>query len=1052
MSLARPRRNRGSRRRAATLAVCLVAVASATAWAIWSADSTPASHVAAGAASVNQGATPTADAAAGRKVTVGWSASTLSNGHAVDGYVIKRYDAGTGALQTTLAGCAGTITAVSCVETGVPAGQWKYAITPLIATNWRGAEGAKSTAATVGTATISLAKTLFGAPLPQSTTGSLAGFAAGEGVTYRLDSSTMLTGSPSSAGSAGTATISSLAIPSTSDGPHTIYAIGDGAPYASQASVAIIVDATSPTASAQLTPAANAAGWNNSTPVAVALSATDGSGSGVDHIAYTTDGTDPATSGTSHVYSSPISVSTTTTVKYVATDLAANASGVQTQLVRIDLAAPAGGSVDATGLGGTGARYSTSTALSVAFAPGTDGGSGLATSGAQLLRASATLTSDGTSAGSCGSYGLYGQVGADDPTSPKSDSVPLDHACYRYRYVVTDQAGNSATYTSPDIKVDTTAPAAPALGFSAFANTSVTGTTLYYRPDAASGAVTLTATSSDADSGVASYGFPALGSGWTSTPGATGVTTYSYSAPNPTAPSGSQNVTATNHAGQASAAGAFTVASDATPPAGGTITYSNGYVTSAPVSVSFTPGSDGGSAINAASGVLQRGTASLAGGVCAGIVTFATIAVSPTSPYSDGGVSSGQCYQYRYLISDAVGNQATYTNANVLKLDTQGPTHAFSLASPIVGASLSGTTLYYKGNAAGSFKLVDTLTDPSGVVSATFPAIATTGWTHAVETVATPAGGPFTSTTFSWIATPTNPAGFAVSALDNATNSSSTGITFASDTTAPTGGSVSYTDDVYNTLSVPITTTNGSDGESGVNAASGVVKRDESVLTPATQACAAFPGTYATNVTLVGGADTSVVTGRCYRYEWLVSDNVGNQATFTSSAIARVDTSGPQVTAIASQELSGATGDGFLEVGDKLILTFNQSLAAGSLPATFINGSETRGSSVIFVVAPNVLLTIPGITQGPRNTGTAGYFVGCAALCGARTATFDGTVELLNGGVNTTVKVTVTSLGVDNDTAFSSSGNLAFAPASTIKDRGGNSATGTPTFNGFRLF
>ena len=37
---------------------------------------------------------------AGRTVTVTWGASTLSNGHAVDGYVVTRYDAGSGLAQT----------------------------------------------------------------------------------------------------------------------------------------------------------------------------------------------------------------------------------------------------------------------------------------------------------------------------------------------------------------------------------------------------------------------------------------------------------------------------------------------------------------------------------------------------------------------------------------------------------------------------------------------------------------------------------------------------------------------------------------------------------------------------------------------------------------------------------------------------------------------------------------------------------------------------------------------------------------------------------------
>src|SRR5213076_506844 len=52
-----------------------------------------------------------------------------------------------------------------------------------------------------------------------------------------------------------------------------------------------------------------------------------------------------------------------------------------------DSTGPAGGSVDATGLVGTGSRYSTSLSLSIAFAKGTDGGAGLAATGALLLRA-----------------------------------------------------------------------------------------------------------------------------------------------------------------------------------------------------------------------------------------------------------------------------------------------------------------------------------------------------------------------------------------------------------------------------------------------------------------------------------------------------------------------------------------------------------------------------------------------------------------------------------------------------------------------------------------
>ena len=115
--------------------------------------------------------------------------------------------------------------------------------------------------------------------------------------------------------------------------------------------------------------------------------------------------------------------------------------------------------------------------------------------------------------------------------SPKTDTV-ADQACYSYRYVVLDTLGNTTTYTSPGIKVDTTAPAAPTLAFSAFTNT-------YWSGSGTDGLLPLggghrarsrpPATATDAASGIASYAFPALGTNWTSTPGALGVNTYSWS-------------------------------------------------------------------------------------------------------------------------------------------------------------------------------------------------------------------------------------------------------------------------------------------------------------------------------------------------------------------------------------------------------------------------------------------------------------------------------------------------------------------------------------------
>src|SRR5207244_9970577 len=74
------------------------------------------------------------------------------------------------------------------------------------------------------------------------------------------------------------------------------------------------------------------------------------------------------------------------------------------------------------------------------------------------------------------------------------------------------------------------------------------------------GGFTVTPTSSDGESGVASYAYPSLGAGWTNTGG-----TYSFdaSAADPAEPN---DVTATNGAGLTSSATSFTVTRDATAP------------------------------------------------------------------------------------------------------------------------------------------------------------------------------------------------------------------------------------------------------------------------------------------------------------------------------------------------------------------------------------------------------------------------------------------------------------------------------------------------------
>ncbi len=238
--------------------VALVLV-TAAAYGFWTPTSVPGGNGAALATSVNQASSPSA-VVTGRSVSVSWSPSTMANGDAVSGYTIQRYDAATLTLQTTGAGCVGTLTTTSCTETRVPAGTWVYSVIPRFAANWRGPESARSTSVTVTAPRLTLAATTVKAG--SSLSGSADGFLAGDTLSYRLGSATgatltgTLAGSPTPAavpaGGSGAVTVTVPA--GTPDGTHTIYAVTSGGDVAT---AEVVVDNTAPPAPVfTVTPAA----------------------------------------------------------------------------------------------------------------------------------------------------------------------------------------------------------------------------------------------------------------------------------------------------------------------------------------------------------------------------------------------------------------------------------------------------------------------------------------------------------------------------------------------------------------------------------------------------------------------------------------------------------------------------------------------------------------------------------------------------------------------------------------------------------------------------
>jgi hypothetical protein len=178
------------------------------------------------AGSIAAGGTPTATVS-NRSITVSWSA--VGGSVPVDGYVVERY--GTGGVQQSVgAGCSGTVAALSCTESGVAPGAWRYSVTP-VRQQWRGVESPQSTPVTVTAPSLSLSSSTATC-LPDVLTGQIQAFIDGESVGFRLDDPSTgqaLAGSisPAPVPGSGTANVSVTIPGGVTDGSHTVYAVGD---------------------------------------------------------------------------------------------------------------------------------------------------------------------------------------------------------------------------------------------------------------------------------------------------------------------------------------------------------------------------------------------------------------------------------------------------------------------------------------------------------------------------------------------------------------------------------------------------------------------------------------------------------------------------------------------------------------------------------------------------------------------------------------------------------------------------------------------------------
>lgn len=123
-------------------------------------------------------------------------------------------------------------------------------------------------------------------------------------------------------------------------------------------------------------------------------------------------------------------------------------------------------------------------------------------------------------------------------------------------------------------------------------------------------------------------------------------------------------------------------------PTGGTpFTYTNGYETTTGLTVNYGAVSDGtGSGFG--SYTIQYQSATLSNDTCGSYGSWTNTTNQPPSTAAGSiafTATSGNCYMFRYVLTDAVGNSTTVTSTNVTKVDATAPSAPTSLTLMITG-------------------------------------------------------------------------------------------------------------------------------------------------------------------------------------------------------------------------------------------------------------------------------------------------------------------------------------------------------------------------------
>ena len=552
-----------------------------------------------------------------------------------------------------------------------------------------------------------------------------------------------------------------------------------------------------------------------------------------------------------------------------------------------DTNAPAGGAFNANGTAATGVGTSSylNSGTTLTITGRTDYTETQSATESGLATSTLTMATGTLSGNSCSGYGAPATI-----TGMTAQTVASGN-CYLLTLTGLDNVGNAASI-STTVKVDTTAPSAPAgFSFGSLTNSYYpgSGSIVYFKSGTAGGFTTTASGATDADTSIASYNYGAIaGAGWVNVGGGA----YTFTAASPT---GIGSVTATNLAGLTGASASFTAQSDSTAPTGGAFT-ANGVAASGSGTTSYLTTSGTHAhyqlphrlhrdpdrdrvrtrVVDADHPERRRSPATRAGATAA--------------PTTIAGTDHADRFQWQLLPADPHRHSTTSATAppsarwsrSTRPLRPRPTGFSFSGLTNAYYPG-SGTTVYFKGGSAGGFTATGSgSTDAdTGISGYSYGNIAGTGWSNAAGaytfTAASPSG--------SGAVTATNNAGLIGSSASFTATADSTapasGAFTANSVVATSGGSSSYLSS-GTTLTIN-SRTDYTDGGSGL--ASSTLTMATGTLSGNT--CSA----YGAPASITGTTSQTVASGHCYLLTLTGTDNVGNTDSISTTVM--VDTTAP---------------------------------------------------------------------------------------------------------------------------------------------------------------